>query len=87
MLQAGLAQNNVARQYGNTRDRQLSGRTRVTSRQQDNPIRLVHQLRSIPDVKSHCRKHPDYDQSALEQSVIDIVTSGHYVQQSVQFCF
>ena len=58
MLQAGLAQNNVARQYGNTRDRQPSGRTRVTSRQQDNPIRLVHQLRSIPDVKSHCRKHP-----------------------------
>jgi len=59
MLEAGFAQNNVARyfgvhrnttqllfrrfrQSGNTRDRQRSGRPRVTSRQQDNHIRLVH---------------------------------------------
>ena len=30
------------RQSGNTRDRQRSGRPRVTSHQQDNHIRLVH---------------------------------------------
>ena len=59
MLQAGLAQNIVARHFGvhrntiqsllrrfrqsgNTRDRQRSGRPRVTSHQQDNHIRLVH---------------------------------------------
>jgi hypothetical protein len=31
---------------------------------------------------------PDYSQSALEQSTLDfvVVTSGHDVQQSVQFC-
>jgi transposase len=59
MLQAGLAQNIVARHFGvycntiqsllrrfrqsgNTRDRQRSGRPRVTSHQQDNHIMLVH---------------------------------------------
>lgn len=59
MLQAGMAQNTVARHFGvhrntiqslwrrfqqsgNTQDRPRSGRLRVTSRQQDNHIRLVH---------------------------------------------
>jgi transposase len=59
MLQAGLAQNVVARHFdchrntilslwrrfrqsGNARDRRRSGRPRVTSRRQDNHIRLVH---------------------------------------------
>ena len=59
MLQAGLAQNVVAkhfgchrntilslwrrfRQSGNTRNHRRSGRPRVTSRRQDNHIRLVH---------------------------------------------
>ena len=59
MLQAGLAQNVVARNFGyhrntilslwrrfrqsgNTRNHRRSGRPRVTSRRQDNPIRLVH---------------------------------------------
>ena len=59
MLQAGLAQNVVARHFGchrntilslwrrfrqscNTRDCIRSGRSRVTSRRQDNHIRLVH---------------------------------------------
>ena len=43
------------RQSGNTRDRQRSGRPRVTSHQQDNHIRLVHLRYRI---KSHCKKHP-----------------------------
>lgn len=59
MLQAGMAQNTVARHFGvhrntiqslwrhfqrsgNTQDRPRSGRPCVTSRQQDNHIRLVH---------------------------------------------
>ena len=59
MLQAGLAQNVVARHFGchrntilslwrrfrqsgNTRNHRRSGRPRVTSRRQDNHIRLVH---------------------------------------------
>ena len=56
MIQPGLAQNIVARHFwvhrntiqsklrqsGNTRDRQRSGRPRMTSGQQDNHIRLVH---------------------------------------------
>ena len=59
MLQAGFAQNIVARHFGvhrntiqsllkrfrqsgNTRDRQCSGCARVTSRQQDNHIKLVY---------------------------------------------
>ena len=45
MLQAGRAQNVVARRFkqsGNTRNHRRSGRPRVTSRRQDNHIRLVH---------------------------------------------
>jgi transposase len=59
MLQAGVAQNVVARHFGchrntilslwrqlrqsgNTRNHRRSGRPRVTSRRQDNNIRLVH---------------------------------------------
>ena len=75
------------RQSGNTRDPQRSGRPPVTSHQQDNHIRLVHMRDRFKTSSLTAGSTPDYDQSALEQSAIDIVTSGHYVQQSVQFCF
>ena len=78
MLEAGMAQNEVARHFGvhrntissrwrrfqqnaNTRDLPRTGRPRVTSRQQDNHIRLIHlrnrfqtaslTARSIPDLR------------------------------------
>jgi hypothetical protein len=64
MLQAGRAQNVVARRFrksGNTRNHRRSGRPRVTSRRQDNHIRLVHlrnrfqtsniTARSIPELR------------------------------------
>ena len=105
MLQAGLAQNIVARhvgvhrntiqsllmnfrQSGNTRDRQRSGLPRVTSRQQDDHIRLVHLRDRFQSQVSLQEASPDYDQSALERFVIYflIVTSGYDVQQSVQCC-
>ena len=100
MLQVGLANNIVAihfgvyrntiviveasllrrcRQSGNTRDRQRQGHPRVTSRQQeiDSKRQVALQEASL-----------DYDQSALEQFAIYfvIITSGHDVQHSVQFC-
>ena len=75
MLQAGLAQNIVARhfdvhrntiqsllrrfrQFENTRDRQRPGRPHVTSRQQDNHIRMVHLRDRFQTSMSHCKKHP-----------------------------
>jgi hypothetical protein len=100
MLQVGLANNIVAmhfgvypntiviveasllrrcRQSGNTRDRQRPGHPRVTSRQQeiDSKRQVALQEASL-----------DYDQSALEQFAIYfvIITSGHDVQHSAQFC-
>ena len=72
---------------GNTRNRQRSGHPRVTSRQQDNHIRLVYLRDRFETSSLTVGSTPDYDQSALEQSATDIVTSGHYVQQCVQFCF
>jgi hypothetical protein len=41
--------------------------------------------KSIPDVKSHCKKHPRITTDPLEQSAIDFVniTSGQDVPQSV----
>ena len=104
MLQAGLAQNVVARhigchrntilslwrrfrQPGNTRDHRRSGRLRVTSRRQDNHIRLVYLRNRFQTSSLTARSTPDYDRSALEQSAIDFVniTSGQDVPQSVQF--
>ena len=74
------------RQSGNTRDCRRLGRPRVTSRRQDNHIRLVH-LRNRNQV-SLLEAFPDYDRSALEQSAIDFanITSGQDVPQSVQLC-
>ena len=70
------------RQSGNTRDHRRSGRPRVTSRLQD---KAGTSAKSIPDVKSHCKKHPRITTDLLEQSVIDFVniTSGQDVPQSV----
>jgi hypothetical protein len=76
------------RQSGNTRDRQCSCLPRATLRQQDDHIRLVHLRDRIQSQVSLQEASPDYDQSALERSVIYflIVTSGYHVQQSVQLC-
>ena len=102
MLQAGLAENIVARHFGvhrntmqsllrrfrhsgNNRDRQRSGRPRVTSHQQDNHIRRVHLRYRCQTSSLTGRSIPELRPISSRTDFV-IVTSAHDVQQSVQLC-
>jgi hypothetical protein len=73
------------RQSGNNRDRQRSGRPRVTSHKQDNHIRLVH-LRYRCQTSSLTGRSITKLRPISSRTDFVIVTSAHDVQQSVQLC-
>jgi transposase-like protein len=77
------------RQSGNTRNHRRAGRPRVTSRRQDNHIRLVHLRNRFQTSNLTARSIPGLRTiSSVLESAIDFVniTSGQDVPQSVQCC-
>ena len=73
------------RQSGSTRDRRRSGRPRVTSRRQDNHIRLVHLRNRFQTSSLTARSIPGLRPISSRTDFMNI-TSGQDVPQSVQFC-